>query len=98
MVERIRVPPVAHLEPSAWLGATIEDLELAREPGEPIGMIDDAISEHPLETALQERAPAWASPGLIGQLNTPSDQVSTKPGRPTGRRTCGLARMRSSAR
>jgi hypothetical protein len=52
VVERIRVPAVAYLEPSEWLNASADDLEREEHTGEPIGVIDDAIAEHPLLDGL----------------------------------------------
>jgi hypothetical protein len=48
VVERIRTPPVAYLEPSDWLAASLEDLSVEPEGGVPIAVIDDAIAAHPL--------------------------------------------------
>ena len=52
VVERIRTPPVAYLEPSDWLNAEIDELDVRSEPGEPIGILDDGIAEHPLLEGL----------------------------------------------
>lgn len=49
VVERIRTPPEPFIEPSDWLRAQVEDLDLQSEDGEPVGVIDDGIvGNHPL--------------------------------------------------
>lgn len=74
VVERIRTPPVAYLEPSDWLAASLEDLSVEPEAGVPIGVIDDAIAAHPLLDGLvaSRRAfpPAhdWQPPGQHGTM------------------------------
>jgi hypothetical protein len=52
VVERIRTPPIAYLEPSDWLAAPLEDLAVEPHEGVPIGIIDDGIAAHPLLDGL----------------------------------------------
>ncbi len=49
VVERLRTPPTPRLEPSTWRYARLEDLpEPTLELIAPMGLIDDAVMEHPL--------------------------------------------------
>lgn len=75
VVERVRPPPVPYLEPSEWLTASLEDLgNIDTAPGEPIGIIDDAITDHPLlvdAVATRRAFPAdhnWQPPGQHGTM------------------------------
>lgn len=74
VVERIRMPPVAYLEPSDWLAASLKDLPVEAEDGVPIGVIDDAIAEHPLLDGLVASRRAfppdhgWEPPGPHGTM------------------------------
>lgn len=52
VVERVRTPPVAYLEPSDWLGASADDFSVQAEDGVAIGVIDDGIVAHPLLEGL----------------------------------------------
>jgi Subtilase family len=74
VVERIRLPSIAYLEPSDWLSAAAEEIVLDPQPGEPIGVLDDAIGQHPLLEGLvasRRSFPAdhaWAPPGGHGTM------------------------------
>jgi hypothetical protein len=48
VVERVRTPPMPFIEPSDWVARTVDDIETDTRDGEPVGVIDDGLADHPL--------------------------------------------------
>jgi hypothetical protein len=75
VVERLRTPPVPYLEPTTWRQMNAQDLPTPdRIDGVPIGMVDDAVKEHPLlgaSIASRESFPSghsWGEPSDHGTM------------------------------
>lgn len=59
VVEHIRTPPAPYIDPSDWIDARVDDLEINITSEEAVGVIDDGVATgHPLLTELvrSERA------------------------------------------
>jgi len=75
-VELIRRPPTPRLEPSTWRGASVGELpDPDIQPSAPVGLIDDAVADHPLlpDEVLASRSAVpedrvWGSPSDHGTL------------------------------
>lgn len=48
VVERVRTPPMPFIEPSDWVARTADDIDTDARDGEPVGVIDDGLADHPL--------------------------------------------------
>jgi hypothetical protein len=75
VVEQVRTPPTPFIEPSDWMAADVADLVLETRESEPIGVIDDGISDgHPLlaEVVVSQRSfpseYAWLPIGNHGTM------------------------------
>lgn len=75
VVERVRTPLTPFLEPSDWITATLESLEIPEPIEVAVGVIDDGVqSGHALlaglvtgEVAIPDSRP-WATPGSHGTM------------------------------
>lgn len=59
VVEVVRIPPTPFIDPSDWLTADLDDLQVEVESSEPVGVLDDGVdSAHPLlrDLIVSERA------------------------------------------
>lgn len=75
VVERIRVPPTPFLDPTDWLHAKSDELDVELIDSEPVGVIDDGVAaEHPLlQGVVRSRIDvptdhAWAPPSEHGTM------------------------------
>jgi hypothetical protein len=81
VVERIRTPPEPLLDPTDWLGATLGDLEVHHEDGEPVGVIDDGVhAHHPLLAGV-----------VKATISVPDESHFTEPPSGHGTMVAGLA-------
>lgn len=81
VVERVRTPPEPFIEPSDWLRAQVDDLEILTEDSEPVGVIDDGIiGNHPLLQGV-----------LLAAISVPDDSYFSAPPGSHGTMVAGLA-------
>jgi hypothetical protein len=79
VVERIWLTPIPYIEPSDWADVRIDGLAQDFRSGEPIGIIDDEIGDHPLLRQI-----------IAARLNFPDDAVWGR-GSSHGTMVAGLA-------